>query len=229
MKIVFLSSWDTPELPYLIGSFHKAGLPISAVIFAGALSDRDRKIIKNRTENGSLSKKLFDIDVSDISFYFVANHNSKSSIKILNKVRPDIIVNAGTPNILKGEIFGTPRLGIINSHPGILPDYRGCTCVEWALYNNDPVGATCHFIVPEIDRGPILSKKEMAISKGWSYKKIRTQMIFHSHDVLIEGLKKAIKIGENYKDLPCSRGGTYYTVIDEKRMKNVLDKIERKR
>lgn len=229
MKIVFLSSWDTPDFPYLIDSFREAGLPVNAVIFAGTLSDRDKEIIKNRTEAGCFSKKLLDADVSDIPFYFVTGHNSKSSIKILDDIKPDIVVNAGTPNILKGKIFDMPRLGILNSHPGILPEYRGCTCVEWALYNDDPVGATCHFIVPEIDKGPILYKKQMIINREWSYKRIRTQIIFHSHDVLIEGLRKAIELDKNYKELPRPKGGRYYGVIDGRSMRRVLNKIARKK
>jgi methionyl-tRNA formyltransferase len=45
------------------------------------------------------------------------------------------------------------RLGILNHHIGILPDYRGRSVVEWSILQGDPVGITVFFIDTGIDTG----------------------------------------------------------------------------
>ena len=65
--------------------------------------------------------------------------------------------------IVKESLLKIPREGTLNCHPGLLPRYRGCTCLEWALYEDEPVGATCHFVTPEIDAGDIVRKEIMPV------------------------------------------------------------------
>ena len=55
--------------------------------------------------------------------------------------------------------------GIINVHPGILPYYRGCTCLEWSIFNKDPIGLTAHFMNDKYDSGPILRSKFLKFKK----------------------------------------------------------------
>lgn len=57
-----------------------------------------------------------------------------------------------------GTIYREPtincfRLGILNSHIGILPRYRGRCVMEWSLLQGDPVGISVFFIDSGIDTG----------------------------------------------------------------------------
>ena len=38
------------------------------------------------------------------------------------------------------KIIDSLKYGILNVHPGILPKYKGRTCVEWSIFNDDKVG-----------------------------------------------------------------------------------------
>ena len=38
------------------------------------------------------------------------------------------------------------RMGILNSHIGLLPKYRGRCVMEWSLLNDDPTGLSVYFI-----------------------------------------------------------------------------------
>ncbi len=68
---------------------------------------------------------------------------------------PDLLVHAGA-GILRAPLLALPRLGTLNAHMGLLPDYRGVHVAEWAGFNGDPVGCTVHLIDPGIDTGDIL-------------------------------------------------------------------------
>ena len=57
------------------------------------------------------------------------------------------------------------RLGILNPHIGILPQYRGRSVMEWSLLNGDPVGITVFFIDAGIDTGErVVMSEEIDIS-----------------------------------------------------------------
>lgn len=55
-----------------------------------------------------------------------------------------------------GEELSSRRA--VNIHMGISPYYRGSSCNFWAMHDGNPgfVGATIHYLSPELDGGPIL-------------------------------------------------------------------------
>ena len=80
------------------------------------------------------------------------------------KAKVDCFLNAGTQRKLSKDFLAIASNGIINIHPGILPDYRGCSCVEWALLNNDMIGNTAHFMDLNYDTGPIIEIEKYTFS-----------------------------------------------------------------
>jgi len=77
--------------------------------------------------------------------------------------------------ILKQEIIDIFSDGILNFHPGDLPDYRGCSAPEWQIYDFKQVKCTCHFIDIGIDTGEIVEKKILNICEE-SYEKMRASI-----------------------------------------------------
>ena len=57
----------------------------------------------------------------------------------------DLGIQGGT-SIINKEVFDKYKLGILNFHPGLLPQYRGCSAPEWQIYENKNVLASCHII-----------------------------------------------------------------------------------
>jgi folate-dependent phosphoribosylglycinamide formyltransferase PurN len=107
------------------------------------------------------------------SFYFscskkvykVNNLNGQYCENLLKELKPDIIVLGYSP-ILRKNIIDVPDVGILNAHPGLLPEYRGINTIQWAVYNGDDVGVTIHFIDKSVDTGPILARKVIAIHQS---------------------------------------------------------------
>jgi methionyl-tRNA formyltransferase len=67
--------------------------------------------------------------------------------------------------IYRDETIRAFRLGILNPHIGLLPQYRGRNVMEWSLLEGSPVGITVFFIDAGIDTGErIVLREEVDIS-----------------------------------------------------------------
>jgi hypothetical protein len=88
----------------------------------------------------------------------VPHINHPDVVQLANKLRPDLIAVFGT-SLIKGDLLQKGRLGIVNLHGGLSPEYRGADCTFWALYNKEPekVGCTLHFIDAGIDTGRLIA------------------------------------------------------------------------
>jgi len=89
----------------------------------------------------------------------------------------DYIVNGGVGAIFKNDLLSLPRKGMLNAHPGLLPEYRGLDPVCWALSNHDPQGATVHFIDEGIDTGPILIRRPLKETSAQSLVDLRLEVL----------------------------------------------------
>ena len=83
------------------------------------------------------------------------------------RLNPDLIAVFGT-SLIRGPLLGMGRLGIVNLHGGLSPEYRGADCTFWALYNGEPdkVGCTIHFIDKGIDTGNLIAHVSPAVKPG---------------------------------------------------------------
>lgn len=226
-KIIIFSTFGSEILPYLLQSLNDGGVVVDMIIIDGVISEKDKKIVKERTGKFFVWPDFFDVAKFKIPFFLVDNHNSELCLELVKNNQPELIINGGTPRILKSPILSAPELGVINSHPGLLPNYRGCTCVEWALFNDDEVGATCHFMSEGIDAGPIIYSEAMKIKQGDTYEKVRTAMVFHAIKVLTLGVKEVLQKKLSFKTVSVQTGGNYYKVISEEKLNMVKDKLSK--
>ena len=61
-------------------------------------------------------------------------------------------------------ILDSARLGAINFHGGLLPEWRGANILNWVLIEGcSSTGVTAHWMTPEIDEGPIILKQTVEI------------------------------------------------------------------
>ncbi len=66
--------------------------------------------------------------------------------------------------MLPEVVWSRPRLGTINLHGSLLPDYRGAAPINWAVMNGEPrTGVTTFFIRQQIDTGDVIDREEIAI------------------------------------------------------------------
>jgi methionyl-tRNA formyltransferase len=228
MRVGFLSTIDAPFLGYLIREFSQQNIPVSAVILDAKLQNaRDHRIHEERTAGRLPPVRLEGFESLRIPFYFVANHSSKVTADLVRSLSLDLLVNAGTPRILKAEILGAPSIGIVNCHPGLLPKFRGCTCVEWAVYLDEQVGNTVHFMNEGIDEGPIVLQEGLTFDRKDTYVDVRVKVYGHGNQLLTRGVKKIIVEGLAPVKLPPQTRGQYFNVIEADKMQRVIEKLSR--
>lgn len=181
------------------------------------ITDMAVSTVKARTKNTFTWKSTDELLANkNIPLFFVDSHNSEATHQLLKTYKIDLGILGGT-GIIKAPTIAVPKKGIINTHPGLLPNYRGCSAVEWSLYNNDPIGAACHFVTPEIDAGDIVTSLTATIIRGDDYFVVRRKAYELQVAVLLKGLKLLEK-PDFKKRLQKNQGGAYYDPIDPKKL-----------
>jgi methionyl-tRNA formyltransferase len=72
---------------------------------------------------------------------------------------PAIGLCAGYRWLLPPEVLAIPELGVVNSHPAVLPRHRGPYPFAWAIREGDAeLGLTLHLMDERFDTGPVLAQ-----------------------------------------------------------------------
>jgi len=104
---------------------------------------------------------------------------------------PDIIISMYYSYIIPGDIL---TKNSFNLHPSLLPKYRGCSSLTWAMINGDKeAGFTYHFMNEKIDDGKIILQDKISIED------FDTQQTLY-HRTMFEALKsfnKVLRLVEN--------------------------------
>jgi folate-dependent phosphoribosylglycinamide formyltransferase PurN len=118
----------------------------------------------------------------------VARHDrlrDDETIATLRSFAPDLILLVGS-DIVPASVLHTPRIGTLNCHYGLLPQYRGMNVAEWAIYGDDPVGVTIHWVDPGIDTGAIAAREEIRLEPGDDLDAVRAKQQEKSAEMLID-------------------------------------------
>lgn len=122
----------------------------------------------------------------------VANHNSEKALEFYNKVKPSYGIILGA-RILSQKVIKEFSEGIINFHPGVLPENRGLDNLKWAIYKNLPQGVTTHFIDKNIDVGYKIYKEFLEIKTEDTLFDINSKLF----DLQMKHLGKLISVNFN--------------------------------
>ena len=99
-----------------------------------------------RSTSPKILAKYYEVE------YAEGPHNSEETCDLLRKNEIDVAVILGS-RIIKQQVIDSVKIGILNMHPGKLPDNRGLDNVKWAILLNMVNGATAHLINNKIDLG----------------------------------------------------------------------------
>ncbi|MBI4372017.1 MAG: methionyl-tRNA formyltransferase [Elusimicrobia bacterium] len=82
----------------------------------------------------------------------------------LKALAPDLAVVVAYGRLLASDVLRTARLGFLNVHFSVLPQYRGAAPVQWALARGEArTGVTLFWLDEGLDTGPVQSVREAAI------------------------------------------------------------------
>ncbi len=86
--------------------------------------------------------------------------------------RPGLALLVGA-DIAPEALLTIPRVGTLNAHYGLLPGYRGMNVTEWAIYQDDPLGVTVHWVDRGIDTGAIAAREQITVQPGATLESLR--------------------------------------------------------
>jgi phosphoribosylglycinamide formyltransferase-1 len=79
----------------------------------------------------------------------------------------DTVVMAGFMTVLDKPVFDAFPGRVLNTHPALLPAFKGAHAVDEALAAGVKVtGCTVHLATPEVDDGPILAQEAVPVLPG---------------------------------------------------------------
>jgi methionyl-tRNA formyltransferase/RimJ/RimL family protein N-acetyltransferase len=78
----------------------------------------------------------------------------------VTQLEPDLIWVNSYSMILRQDVLCAARLGGINIHGALLPQYRGCNPTQWAILNGEAAtGVTMHEMSGGLDEGAIIEQR----------------------------------------------------------------------
>ena len=134
-----------------------------------SIADEEREKFLKRIQGNPIAPTIEEQSSEmNIRLITVPIHNSEEVLPHLVAEDLDLIVFGGT-RIIRGDILDLPRFGVINSHPGLLPECRGSASPAWSVYHDIPIGSSTHFCDNGIDTGDILMRREIPVKRGMNY------------------------------------------------------------
>lgn len=91
----------------------------------------------------------------------------KEGREALTALQPDLFVTAAFGQILSRAVLDIPRLGTINVHASLLPQYRGSAPINWCILSGEnKAGVTTMMTNEGIDTGDMLLRDEVEIGEN---------------------------------------------------------------
>ncbi|MDR1365958.1 MAG: methionyl-tRNA formyltransferase [Holosporales bacterium] len=154
-SVVFMGTpqFAVPTLQALLSGSKVVGIYSQPTALAG----RGKKPTKSAVHQRA--------DVLKIKVFTPHSFKQPDQVDALKRLNPDIIVVVAYGLILPREILSIPRLGCINVHASLLPQWRGASPIQQAIIAGDKTtGVTIMKMSEDLDAGDIIMQKSAAIT-----------------------------------------------------------------
>ena len=104
---------------------------------------------------------------------------------------PDLVVLAGFMKILPPNFVQALSPNLINTHPSLLPDFKGAHAVRDALAAGATrTGVTIHVVDEGVDTGPHLAQAEVQIHPGETEAELHERIKVVERELLVDVVKQ---------------------------------------
>jgi phosphoribosylglycinamide formyltransferase-1 len=144
----------------ILGAILDAGLPVRAV-----LSDRACPALARAEAAGVPAVEVVEREGFGPGFDRLGY--TRRVVEALDRHRVDVVAMAGFGTVLAAPIFERYPGRVLNTHPALLPAFKGWHAVRDALAAGVKVtGTTVHLATVEVDAGPILAQEAVPVLDG---------------------------------------------------------------
>jgi methionyl-tRNA formyltransferase len=157
LKVLFLGTAEfaRPSLEALLASSHEL---MGVVTQPDRPRGRGQKMIPSPVKAIALKVSL--------PIYQPEKVRDPAFLKILEALRPELMVVVAYGQILSPAVLAVPPRGCVNVHGSLLPKYRGAAPIARAILGGESrTGITTMFMDAGMDTGPILLTEETEIGE----------------------------------------------------------------
>ena len=173
------------------------GSNMAALIEAAKTKDYPAEIalvVSNRPEAGGLlvarAAGIATETVDHTKFSGDRNRFEHEIQSLLEKYRIEIICLAGFMRLLTANFLERWQWRILNIHPALLPDFKGLDTHKRVIDAGVKIhGATVHFVVPELDSGPVIAQGAIDVRPGDSEEALAVRVLKVEHRIYPLALK----------------------------------------
>lgn len=194
--ITAMDQMDHPKTPPKLGVLASGSgsnfEAIAAAIAQGRLQAQIQLLITN-TPTAKALERAQRLQIPAV----VLNHRNFPSrealdqriVGVLRQYQVEWVIMAGWMRIVTPILIDAFPHRILNIHPSLLPSFPGLRAVEQALdYGVKITGCTVHFVIPEVDRGPILMQAAVAILPDDTPESLHARIQKEEHRILVESI-----------------------------------------
>ncbi len=162
-------------------------------ILAGKINADIELVFSNKKEAPGLEigqeRKLQTLSLNPKEFTTREDYD-REIIEKIQKRGIDLICLAGYMRILTSSFCEAFRNKIINIHPALLPSFPGLhvqqKAIDWGVRYS---GATVHFVIPEVDMGPIITQAVVPVLQDDTEDTLSERILKEEHKIYPEAVR----------------------------------------
>ena len=202
LKVVFMGTPDFAQES--LKCVYEAGHEI-----VGVVTNIDKPKGRGMKLIGSPVKE-FAVEKGLKIFQPIKVRKNEEFINEIKQLNPDVICVVAYGKILPKEILDIPKLGCINVHGSLLPQYRGAAPIQWSILNGDKeTGITTMYMDIGMDTGDMILKEKVTIGEDettgelWNrLSEIGGKLLVKTLELVEKGEAPREKQGEEYTLAP---------------------------
>ena len=121
--------------------------------------------------------------------------HEQTMLRSLAQFEPDLVLSWSYGLRIPNFILDLPKIGAINIHGGLLPEWRGANILNWVLIEGaTETGVTAHWMTEGFDEGPIIAQQTLSIDfldTAWTL----SNKLRHLSSQLLSSLLTDIEVG----------------------------------
>jgi methionyl-tRNA formyltransferase len=123
---------------------------------------------------------------------------------------PDFVFSFYYRHMLAAGWLSLPRLGALNIHGSLLPQYRGRAPVHWAILQGETrTGASLHYMVKKPDAGDLVDQQAVSILENDNALDVSIKVAAAAEEVLRRSLPRLIAGTASRQALDLSQGSYF--------------------
>ena len=178
------------------------GTPEFAVAPLGRLLQNGFKVVGAVTVADKPSGRGLSVNESAVKKYAVAHGipvlqplklKDPGFLEQLKAWKADLFVVVAF-RMLPEDVWAMPKLGTINLHAALLPQYRGAAPINWAVINGESMtGVTTFMIDKNIDTGGIILREEYRIGADETAGQVHDALMEKGAELVVDTVKGLVE------------------------------------